>query len=152
MYSPQRLYFALLLQNSAMTLVYLDLSKNQGRAINFKALSERSVHIRPTKWVFVWQWKCHQKTISAPTVSGQSQSNGRKYCKFWKVSNSFWIRNSNIKPLNTWIIFSSFFEIQPEIGYHRLPTHRSGAHRKFFRWSLLNLKSKFCPYVPYLAR
>ena len=30
-----------------------------------------------------------------------------------------------------------------QISSFRLPTHRRGAHRKFFRWSLLNLKSKF---------
>ena len=40
------------------------------------------------------------------------------------------------------LFFSSFFGIYPKIGSFRLPTHSRDAHRKFFWWSLLKLKSK----------
>ena len=35
--------------------------------------------------------------------------------------------------------FLSNFEIKPEIGSHRLPTHKRGAHRKFGTLKLHNL-------------
>ena len=35
---------------------------------------------------------------------------------------------------------------------HRQPTHKSGAHKKIFRSSLFNLKSKFCHCVAYMIQ
>ena len=48
-----------------------------------------------------------------------------------------------LNPLLPETFFSSHFEMKPKIGCYRLPTHRSDAPRKFFRWSLLILKTKF---------
>ena len=53
----------------------------------------------------------------------------------------------SFNPLLHAFFFSSVFEIWPKIGCYRLPTHRSGAHRKLFWPYLLILKSKFCPNV-----
>ena len=39
-----------------------------------------------------------------------------------------------------------------KIGSFRLPTHSRDAHRKFFWWSRLKLKSKFWLNVLYMAR
>ena len=41
--------------------------------------------------------------------------------------------------------FPSIYERRPTIGSYRLPTHRRGAHRKYFRSSLLILESKYWP-------
>ena len=51
---------------------------------------------------------------------------------------------------------NSFFHrclgYKPRVSFRRLPTHSRGAHRKFFRGSLLKLKLKFWLNIPYLAR
>ena len=38
------------------------------------------------------------------------------------------------------------------MGSHRLPTHRRGAHREFFSWSLHFLKTEFWLYGNYSCR
>ena len=48
--------------------------------------------------------------------------------------------NSVLNPLYIYIVRGTFFpvnfELQPKIASHRLPTHRRGAHGKFFQWIL----------------
>ena len=58
----------------------------------------------------------------------------------------------NINPLLPEFFFSWFFGTYPKIGSFRLPTHSPDALRKFFWWSILKLKSKFCINVPCMAR
>ena len=41
-----------------------------------------------------------------------------------------------------------FLRYNPRQVFCRLPTHRRGAHRTFFPWSPIILKSKFWPNVP----
>ena len=47
--------------------------------------------------------------------------------------------------------FYLFFGTLTKIGSFRLPTHSRGAHRDFFWWSLLILKSKFRQYLTNLS-
>ena len=51
------------------------------------------------------------------------------------------------KPLLHDFCFPLIFEIQPNTGSYRLPSHKSGAHRNFFPWSILILKLKSLPNV-----
>ena len=60
------------------------------------------------------------------------------------ISNSLHLINTL---LHEFCFLSFFFDIYPKIGFYCLPTHKRGAHRIFFPWSLLILKSKFWPNV-----